>query len=45
LQQFFATEAAFRSILLLFNLLGEFQRANHLTTRTRRRNWKTLLEA
>jgi hypothetical protein len=27
LQQFFATEAAFRSILLLFNLLGEFQRA------------------
>jgi hypothetical protein len=27
LQEFFATEAAFRSILLLFNLLGEFQRA------------------
>ncbi len=27
LRQFFATEAAFRSILLLFNLLGEFQRA------------------
>jgi hypothetical protein len=27
LQQFFATEAAFRSILLLFNLLAEFQRA------------------
>jgi hypothetical protein len=24
LQEFFATEAAFRSILLLFNLLGEF---------------------
>jgi hypothetical protein len=29
---FFATEAAFRSILLLFNLLGEFQRASRLTT-------------
>ena len=27
LKQFFATEAAFRSILLLFNLLGAFQRA------------------
>ncbi len=27
LKEFFATEAAFRSILLLFNLLGEFQRA------------------
>lgn len=27
MKQFFATEAAFRSILLLFNLLGEFQRA------------------
>jgi hypothetical protein len=27
LKQFFATEAAFRSVLLLFNLLGEFQRA------------------
>ena len=27
LKQFFATEAAFRSILLLFNLLSEFQRA------------------
>jgi hypothetical protein len=27
LKQFFATEAAFRSILLLFNLLAEFQRA------------------
>ena len=27
-----ATEAAFRSILLLFNLLGEFQRASGLTT-------------
>lgn len=26
LREFFATEAAFRSILLLFNLLGEFQR-------------------
>ena len=32
LQEFFATEAAFRSILLLFNLLGEFQRACRLTT-------------
>ncbi len=31
LQEFFATEAAFRSILLLFNLLGEFQRASHLS--------------
>jgi hypothetical protein len=31
LQEFFATEAAFRSILLLFNLLGEFQRASCLT--------------
>ena len=32
LQEFFATEAAFRSILLLFNLLGEFQRACRFTT-------------
>ena len=32
LQEFFATEAAFRSILLLFNLLGEFQRATALAT-------------
>ncbi len=32
LQEFFATEAAFRSILLLFNLLGEFQRASQLST-------------
>src|SRR5712692_5835606 len=31
LQEFFATEAAFRSILLLFNLLGEFQRASGFT--------------
>ena len=31
LRQFFATEAAFRSILLLFNLLGEFQRACRFT--------------
>ena len=30
--EFFATEAALRSILLLFNLLGEFQRASRLTT-------------
>lgn len=28
LQEFFATEAAFLSILLLFNLLGESQRAS-----------------
>ena len=27
MKQFFATEAAFRAVLLLFNLLGEFQRA------------------
>jgi len=27
MQQFFATEAAFRAVLLLFNLLAEFQRA------------------
>ena len=27
MKQFFATEAAFRSVLLLFNLLAEFQRA------------------
>jgi hypothetical protein len=27
LKEFFATEAAFRSVLLLFNLLAEFQRA------------------
>lgn len=32
LQEFFATEAAFRSILLLFNLLGEFQRACRFTS-------------
>ncbi|MGB8456790.1 MAG: IS1380 family transposase [Candidatus Acidiferrum sp.] len=32
MQEFFATEAAFRSILLLFNLLGEFQRACGLTS-------------
>lgn len=31
LQEFFATEAAFRGILLLFNLLGEFQRASGFT--------------
>ena len=27
MKKFFATEAAFRSVLLLFNLLAEFQRA------------------
>ena len=31
LKQFFATEAAFLSILMLFNLLGEFQRATGLS--------------
>jgi len=31
LQEFFATEAAFLGILMLFNLLGEFQRASGLT--------------
>jgi len=30
LKQFFATEAAFRAILLLFNLLAGFQRAANL---------------
>jgi hypothetical protein len=30
-QAFFATEAAFLSILMLFNLLGEFQRARGMT--------------
>lgn len=28
MRQFYATEAAFRTILMLFNLLGEFQRAS-----------------
>ena len=32
LREFCATEAAFRSILLLFNQLGEFQRAAGLAT-------------
>src|SRR5436190_3926802 len=32
LKPFFATEAAFRSVLLLFNLLAEFQRAAGLPT-------------
>ena len=32
LQAFFATEEAFRSSLLLFNLLGEFQRASGFST-------------
>ena len=31
LKQFFATEAAFLGILMLFNLLGEFQRARGMT--------------
>jgi hypothetical protein len=31
LQEFFATEAAFLSVLMLFNLLGEFQRATGMT--------------
>jgi hypothetical protein len=30
LKEFFATEAAFRAVLLLFNLLAEFQRAASL---------------
>jgi hypothetical protein len=29
-KEFFATEAAFRAVLLLFNLLGEFRRAASL---------------
>lgn len=32
MQPFFATEAAFRSVLFVYNLLGEFQRAAGLTT-------------
>lgn len=32
LREFFATEAAFRSILLMFNLLEEFQRACRFST-------------
>ena len=35
LKQFFATEAAFRSVLLLFNLLAEFQRAAGLAELSR----------
>jgi hypothetical protein len=31
LREFFATEAAFLAILMLFNLLGEFQRASGMT--------------
>lgn len=31
MRQFYATEAAFRSILMLFNLLAEFQRATGMT--------------
>jgi DNA-directed RNA polymerase subunit N (RpoN/RPB10) len=31
-QSFFATDAAFRSVLFTYNLLGEFQRACGLTT-------------
>jgi hypothetical protein len=30
LQEFYATEAVFQAVLLLFNLLGEFQRATDL---------------
>ena len=33
LKQFFATEAAFRAVLLLFNLLAEFQRAAGLSSK------------
>jgi hypothetical protein len=47
LQEFFATEAAFSSILLLFNLLGEFQRVCRFTTyrqpATRQRRSKSSL--
>jgi len=43
LQQFFATEAAFRSILLLFNLLGEFQRACGFTTYRQPATLRTLV--
>jgi hypothetical protein len=32
LKQFYATEAAFLAILMLFNLLGEFQRATGMTS-------------
>jgi Transposase DDE domain group 1 len=32
LQEFFATEAAFLAVLMLFNLLGEFQRATGMPT-------------
>lgn len=32
MRQFFATEAAFRSILLLFNLLSEFQRSSGMNS-------------
>jgi DNA-directed RNA polymerase subunit N (RpoN/RPB10) len=37
MKQFFATEAAFRSVLLLFNLLAEFQRAAGLQVIASRR--------
>ena len=37
MKQFFATEAAFRSVLLLFNLLSEFQRAAGLPRLSRAR--------
>jgi hypothetical protein len=43
LQQFFATEAAFRSILLLFNLLGEFQRACGCTSYRQPATLRTLV--
>jgi hypothetical protein len=43
LQQFFATEAAFRSILLLFNLLGEFQRACGFTSYRQPATLRTLV--
>lgn len=32
LRKFFATEAAFRAVLLVFNLVAEFQRAAGLPT-------------
>ena len=43
MQQFFATEAAFRSILLLFSLLGDFQRACGFTTYRQPATLRTLV--
>lgn len=43
LREFFATEAAFRSILLLFNQLGEFQRACGFTNYRQPATLRTLV--